>query len=118
LGLRTGVDTLRHVADTEPYAFSLEAQGFATTGGTQLHFAFLDVPRLGSGSWRLDLLAGYDRNSAAPYYGIGNHPVPAGDAPTSVDTYLEEYPVLRARVRGPVWRALSARAGYRLLLQR
>jgi hypothetical protein len=115
LGLRGVVQ--RRTADTEPYAFSLEAQGFVTTGGTELHFASLDLTRLAGGSLRLDLLAGYDRNSATPYYGIGNHPVLPVDAPTTVDTYLEEYPVVRARVRGPVWRNLSAMAGYRLLLQ-
>jgi hypothetical protein len=116
LGLRGVVQ--RRLGDAEPYAFSLEAQGFATTGGTQFHFAFLDVPRLGGSSLRLDVLAGYDRNSAAPYFGIGNHPALAPNASTAPDAYLEEYPVLRARVRGPLWRDLSVMAGYRLLLQR
>jgi hypothetical protein len=116
LGLRGVVQRRR--GDAEPYAFSLEAQGFATTGGTQLHFAFLDVPGLGGSLARLDVLAGYDRNSAAPYYGIGNHPALTSSAPTPLDTYLEEYPVLRARVRGPLWGDLSVTAGYRLLLQR
>jgi len=116
LGLRGVVQ--RRPGDAEPHAFSLEAQGFATTGGTQLHFAFLDVPRLGGSPLRLDVLAGYDRSSAAPYYGIGNHPALASSASTQLDTYLEQYPVLRARVRGPLWRDLSAMAGYRLLLQR
>jgi len=115
LGLRGVVQ--RRAADAEPYVFSLEAQGFATTGGTQFHFAFLDVPRLAGGPFRLDVLAGYDRNSAAPYYGIGNHPALASDAPTPLDTYVEEYPVLRARLRGAVWQGLSAIGGYRLLLQ-
>jgi hypothetical protein len=116
LGLRGIVQ--RRTEGAEPYALSLEAQGFATTSGTQFHFAFLDVPRLGSGSLRLDVLAGYDRNSAAPYYGIGNHPAIASSGPTPFDAYLEEYPVLRARMRGPLWRDLTALAGYRLLLQR
>jgi hypothetical protein len=116
LGLRGVVQG--RAADSAPYAFSLEAQGFATTGGAQFHYAFFDVPRLAGGSLRLDLLAGYDRNSAAPYYGIGNHPALAADAWTRFDTFLEEYPVLRARMRGPLWRDLSAIGGYRLLLQR
>ncbi len=115
LGLRGFIQ--RRAVDAEPYVFSLEAQGFASTGGAQFHFAFLDVPKLAGGSLRLDVLAGYNRNSAAPYYGIGNHPALASDAPAPLDTYVEEYPVLRARLRGALWRSLLAMGGYRLLLQ-
>jgi len=114
VGLRGVIQ--QRAADAEPYVFSLEAQGFATTGGAQFHFAFLDVPRLAGGSLRLDVLAGYDRNSAAPYYGIGNHPALANDL-APFNAYFEEYPVLRVRLRGALWRGLSAIGGYRLLLQ-
>jgi outer membrane protein assembly factor BamA len=96
---------------------SVEGQAFATTDGAQFHFLFLDVRRLAGSSFRLDALAGYRRDPSAAYYGIGNHPVPASGLPDALDSYSEETPVLRIRLRRPIWGDLSALAGYRFLLQ-
>src|SRR5258708_34189715 len=105
LGLGLGGFIQRRAVAAEASVFSLEAQGFASTGGAQFHFAFLDVPKLAGGSLRLDVLAGYNRNSAAPYYGIGNHPPLASGAPAPLDTTAAANPVRRARLRWPLWRS-------------
>jgi hypothetical protein len=84
IGLR-GV-AQRTFEGTPPYRWSLEAQGFATTGGTQFHFVSFDLPHLARTGIRVDALAGYYRNQAAPYYGIGDHPVPSDAEPASYDS--------------------------------
>jgi hypothetical protein len=115
LGLR-GV--LQRPSDSlPPYDWSLEGQGFATTGGTQFHFLSFDAPRVGGSTIRVDALAGYYRNSAAPYYGIGAHPVPSDTVPTGYYSYLEAIPLARCRVRAAVVDRLSVAFGYRFLAQ-
>jgi hypothetical protein len=49
-GMRGMVQRL--AADIKPYQLSLELQGYATTGGAQFHFAFIDMPQIaGSPFW-------------------------------------------------------------------
>ena len=108
----------RSAPGVEPYEASLEAQGFATTIGDQFHFLFVDLPHLGGSSFRLDVLGGYRRDSSAAYYGVGDHPTPAAGLPDSYDSYTEEAPVVRVRLRRPIIGALSAIGGYRFLWQR
>jgi hypothetical protein len=115
LGLRGVVQ--QTFEGTPPYRWSLEAQGFATTGGTQFHFVSLDLPHLARTGIRIDALAGYYRNQAAPYYGIGNHPVPSDAEPASYDSYLEEVPLARCRLRVPIIGSLSTALAYRFLSQ-
>jgi outer membrane protein assembly factor BamA len=95
------------------YGASVELQGMASTGGSQFHFASVDFPSLGEGHWRLDALAGYTRNTAAPYYGIGNHEAAATQ--DAFHSYDEEAPQARLRLRRPLVSHLSAVSGYRLM---
>lgn len=114
LGLRAFVQ--RKLNDDTSPPMALEAQGFATTGGTQLHFLHLDLPGLLDAKTRLDVLAGYARNTAAPYYGIGNHAAPLASTPSSFYSYTEDAPLVRLRLRRRIWGSLSILLGYRLLL--
>jgi hypothetical protein len=115
LGLRGVVQ--RTTEGTPPYRWSLEAQGFATTAGTQFHYVSFDVPHIAGTGIRIDGLAGYYRNQAAPYYGIGDHPAPSDAEPASYYSYLEEVPLARGRLRVPVIGSLSAAVAYRFLSQ-
>jgi len=114
LGLRAFVQ--RRLGDDASLPMALEVQGFAMTGGSQLHFLHLDLPGLFDAKTRLDVLAGYSRNTAAPYYGIGNHAPPLASTPTSFYSYTEDAPVIRLRLRRRVWGPLSILLGYRLVL--
>ncbi len=100
-----------------PYQASLEAQAFATTGGVQFHFLSLDLPRLLGSPYRVELLAGYRRDVAAPYYGIGNATRPDPAAASTLYTYDEESALARARVRRTLVGPLSVLLGYRFIAQ-
>jgi hypothetical protein len=114
VGLRAFVQ--RRLSDDASPPMALEAQGFAMTGGTQLHFLHLDLPGLIDAKTRLDVLAGYSRSTAAPYYGIGNHAPPPSSTPTSFYSYTESAPLIRLRLRRHLWGPLSLLLGYRLVL--
>ena len=96
------------------YSLSLEAQAYGSSGGTQLHFLSVDVPSLADSAWRLDALAGYYRNAAAHYYGLGNHPRLSED---EVDSHLESAPVARVRARRTFLGHASLQLGYRMFFQ-
>jgi len=102
----------RLAGDVEPYWMSLEAQAYGSTGGTQLHFVSVDFPSIAGSLWRVDALGGFWRNVAAHYYGIGDHP-----PQVEGDTFTETSPVVRARARRRLTRALSLLLGYRFMYQ-
>ena len=114
LGLYGAVE--RFAASHTPYQLRLEVQAYASTGGTQFHFAQVDLPQVGGSAWRIDALAGYRSNSSQPWFGLGNHAPPDATRPDSFYRYNLVEPVLRLRARRKVLGPLSVVASYRLFL--
>ena len=104
----------RRVEGASRYSLSLEAQAYGSSGGTQLHFLSIDVPSIAGSAWRLDALAGYYRNAAAHYYGLGNHPRVSEEA---LESHLESAPVARLRARRTFLGHASLQLGYRMFYQ-
>ena len=55
-----------------PYKWTLQPTIFLTTQGRRDGYAFFDAPHLLGEGWRLGGFAGYERQIATPYYGVGN----------------------------------------------
>lgn len=101
---------------TAPYWLSLEAQLYGTTGGTQMHFLSADMPSIAGSAWRVDALAGFRRNVAAHYYGLGEHPrFQDGEEDESI--YVETAPVVRVRARRTFLGHASLQLGYRAFFE-
>lgn len=107
----------QRLGDGEDRPIKLEAQAFGTSYGQQFHFVSLDVPHAFGTRMRLELLGGYRREVAAPYYGIGNDTLPSESVAGSQYAYREEAPMVRLRMRWPIAGALSVLAGYRFIDQ-
>jgi hypothetical protein len=100
---------------TEPYWLSIEAQLYGSTGGTQMHFLSLDMPSIAGSAWRVDALGGFQRNTVAHYYGLGEHGRIAPDEDD--DTYTEMAPLVRVRARRKFLRHASLQLSYRAFFE-
>ncbi len=105
----------RFANGAEPYSLSLEAQLYGSTGGTQMHFLSADAPALLGSPWRVDAIAGFQRNVAARYYGLGEHPRRAEDDDATL--YTQTAPLLRVRARRALFSRLSLQLGYRAFFE-
>lgn len=56
----------------KPYRYTLQPTVFLTTGGRRDITVFFDAPTAIGAQWRLTAFAGDEKQSASPYYGIGN----------------------------------------------
>ena len=56
----------------DPYRYTLQPTVFLTTGGRRDLTVFFDAPTALGARWRLTAFAGDEKQSASPYYGIGN----------------------------------------------
>lgn len=55
-----------------PYKWTVQPTVFLTTEGRRDGYVFFDAPHLLGEGWRLGGFAGYERQIATPYYGVGN----------------------------------------------
>lgn len=92
----------------------LEAQLYGTTTGTQMHFLSADLPSVAGSAWRIDALAGFRRNTAAHYYGLGDHPRVTEE---DDEIYTETAPLVRARARRKFFGHASLQLGYRAFFE-
>ena len=92
-----------------PYRWTLQPTLFLTTEGRRDGYAFFDAPHLLGEGWRLGGFAGYERQIATPYYGVGNASTydPALDSDDGPDPYWYRFGRTRTSATVTFHRQLS-----------
>jgi hypothetical protein len=112
LGLGARGSLYRFAEGRYPFQFDIDLQLFANTGGVQSHFLAIDLPQVGGSAFRVTGLVGFVRNSASPWYGVGNHGPPDPTRDPSYYRYLAQNVAGRILVRRPIWGSLLAFGSY------
>ncbi len=92
-----------------PYKWTLQPTVFLTTQGRRDGYAFFDAPHLLGEGWRLGGFAGYERQIATPYYGVGNASEydPALESDAGPDPYWYRFGRTRTSATVTLHRQLS-----------